>query len=114
MIRGKLCDTIAEDQGMLRIEFSGGTTAERVDPTAPLGTYRDEARWSQAKNRMHYLVKARKNFTLHEKLGQVWKKNDGRWTWVRHKSQYQSGWKKGQGVARSETEARLQVEKGWL
>jgi len=114
MIQGKLCDSISVDGGVLHIQFSDGTTAERVDPTAPLGTYRGEAQWSQVKNRIHYLVKARKGFTLHEKLGQVWKKNDGRWAWVRHKSRYQGDWKEGQGVVQSETEAQLQVEKGWL
>ena len=114
MIQSKLCDRVTADAGAVRLEFSDGTMSERVDPTTPLGRYIGEAGWKYQRSRTHYLVKVRPGFTLHEKLGQVWKKNDGRWNWIRHKSRYQSGWKEGQGVAESETKARLQVEKGWL
>jgi hypothetical protein len=51
---------------------------------------------------------------MHEKLGQVWKKNDGRWNWIRHKSHYQGDWKAGQGVVITKSEALFHVEMGWL
>jgi len=113
MIQGKRCDRVTADAGAVRYEFSDGTLVERVNPALPLGTYRGEAWWSPVKNKMHYLVKVRPGFTTHEKLGQVWSKNDGRWNWIRHKSRYQNDWKEGQGVAFTQGEALSQVEEGW-
>ena len=85
----KLCQSISIDGGILTFEYLDGTVEERVDKTAKLSTYRNQTWWKAQGDRFWYTVTARKNSSLVEKLGQIWKKNDDRWVWVRHKSKYQ-------------------------
>ena len=115
--KAKLCESVSVDGGILTIEYLDGSIEERVDPTAELGTFKDKTwwslRWSKGSDRFWYMVAARKDSTLVEKLGQIWVRNDGRWVWVRHQSKYQGRWSEGQGVVDSKQEATSKVMEGW-
>jgi hypothetical protein len=109
----KLCQSISIDGGILTFEYLNGTVEEKVDKTAELSTYKGKTWWRNRDGRYWFMVAARADSTLIEKLGQIWKKNDGRWVWVRHKSKYQGRWSAGQGVAASKQEAANKVVEGW-
>lgn len=69
--------------------------------------------WRRIGYQLVYRVKILPHLDLVEHLGFVWLRKDNRWNWLRKVSQFRPGWTRGQGVAKSEEEAKEQVVAGW-
>lgn len=61
----------------------------------------------------YYNVPISDTSIMHECLGAVRKKNDGRWEWWRWPAHYFSWNGEGQGVCATREEAEVEVLKGW-
>ena len=59
-------------------------------------------------NRGYFCKNIRPNVKIHERLGRIKKKNDGRYEWTKFKCQFHKDWNifdKNQGVENTEEEA---------
>lgn len=72
------------------------------------------AEWREAPHSLLYCVRLQPFDVIHEHLGSIKQRADGRWNWWRWKSRYHE-WSvgRGQGVALTEEEAKAKVLEGW-
>ena len=61
-----------------------------------------------------YQVPITEDTKIHETLGKIKRKNDGRWEWWRWSSQFHKNWKgSAQGVTLTKEGAEAQILAGW-
>ena len=70
------------------------------------------ATWKSFGNNIVYQVRLEPNNRIHEHLGTIKLRADGRWNWRRMRTKFHK-WATGQGVALTEKEAKAKVLEGW-